>query len=260
MFAEERRQKIWELLQKQQRVLAKELAEMFGVSVDSIRRDLSIMEEQGLLKKTHGGAIPIPKVRTLPPPPAIRYGKPSPHIRAIAKMAASYIQEGDTVFIGSAGIHHSMLQYLPRNKTFTVVTHSIQIADALRENEYIDTYLIGGRVKPSGSITDTLATEFIGQFTIDLCFATGGGISERGISTSTPEVAGFGRAVAEVSRRLIGLAPHDKLGIDCFAKMIPIQRIDLVITDEEADQDAVRKLTNQGIKVIMAKAEEEEIR
>src|SRR3954471_16614640 len=102
MFAEERRQKIWELLQKRQRVLAKELAEMFGVSVDSIRRDLSIMEEQGLLKKTHGGAIPIPKVRTLPPPPAIRYGKASPYIRAIAKMAASYIQEGDTVFIGSA--------------------------------------------------------------------------------------------------------------------------------------------------------------
>lgn len=257
MFAEERRQKIWELLQKQQRVLAKELAEMFGVSVDSIRRDLSIMEEQGLLKKTHGGAIPISKVRTLPPPLALRYGKASPYNHAIAKMAASYIQEGDTVFIGSASIHDCMIQYLPKNTSFTVVTHSIRIADALRENEYVDTYLIGGRVKPSGSITDTLAAEFVGQFTFDLCFATGGGISERGISTASPEVAGFGRAVCEVSRRIIGLAPHEKLGIDCFAKMIPIQRIDQVITDEEADQDAVRKLTNQGIKVIMVNAEEE---
>ncbi|MGA9173531.1 MAG: DeoR/GlpR family DNA-binding transcription regulator [Thermoactinomyces sp.] len=256
MFAEERREKILELLQTHKRVLAKELAEIFDVSVDSIRRDLSIMEKQGLLKKTHGGAIPGSKVRRMPPSPSLRYTKEgSPHTNAIAKLAASYIEEGDTIFIGSAAIHYDMLKFLPQKMPFTVVTHSIQIAEALRDIECIDTYLIGGKVKRSGSITDALANEFVRHFSIDLSFATGGGISENGISTATPEVASFGRAINEVSRRKICLASHDKLGIDMFAKIVPIHHVDLVITDEQADQDAIQKIQDKGVKVIIAKVE-----
>ncbi|SES63826.1 DeoR-like helix-turn-helix domain-containing protein [Oceanobacillus limi] len=95
MLAEERRQKILDILQKDGRVIAKELSELFQISVDSVRRDLAIMESQGLLQKTYGGAIalkPIQKVRTLPSSESKRYGEPKAHQDAISKRAASFIR------------------------------------------------------------------------------------------------------------------------------------------------------------------------
>ncbi|MEH7458550.1 DeoR/GlpR family DNA-binding transcription regulator [Bacillus sp. JJ1127] len=256
MFTEERRGKILELLKKEGRVIAKDLAEMFEMSIDSIRRDLSIMEEKGLLKRTHGGAIESSKVRTLPAPLSKRYGEGSKYDNAIAKAAASFIQKGDSVFIGGASIHYTMLKYLP-NTHFTVVTNSMKIADTLKENEFIDTYLVGGKVKSSGNITDSLAYEFIQQFSIDLYFSTGGGVSINGISTATPEVASFGKAVSEISRRNICLAPHYKLGVEYFVKGESLREIDLLITDEEANEETIQQIENKGMKVLVAKSSEE---
>ena len=72
-------------------------------------------------------------------------------------------------FIGGASIHYAMLKYLPET-SFTVVTNALEIASTLREYKNIDTYLIGGKVKPSGNMTDTLASELISRFSIDLNF------------------------------------------------------------------------------------------
>lgn len=255
MFTDERRDKIIELLQKNGRVLAKELADMFELSIDSIRRDLSIMEEKGLLKRTHGGAIPAAKVRSAPLPPDLRYKEASPHQDAISKLAASFIQEKDTVFIGSAGIHYGMLKFLPE-VPFTVVTNAIRVADALKDREEIDVYLIGGKVKSSGNISDTLANQFLRQFTLDLCFVAGGGISKNGVSTSSPEVASLGRTAVEISRKRICLAPHEKLGVDFFAKEGPITDMDLLITDSEASINAIEDIENKGVKVLIAQIPE----
>ncbi|WP_339205229.1 DeoR/GlpR family DNA-binding transcription regulator [Paenibacillus sp. FSL K6-3182] len=255
MFTDERRDKIIELLQKNGRVLAKELADRFELSIDSIRRDLSIMEEKGLLKRTHGGAIPASKVRSAPLPPDLRYKEASPHQDAISKLAASFIQEKDTVFIGSAGIHYGMLKFLPE-VPFTVVTNAIRVADALKDREAIDVYLIGGKVKSSGNISDTLANQFLRQFTLDLCFAAGGGISKNGVSTSSPEVASLGRTAVEISRKRICLAPHEKLGVDFFAKEGPITDMDLLITDSEASITAIEDIENKGVKVLIAQIPE----
>ena len=87
-------EKILELLKKDGRVIAKDLAENFDMSIDSIRRDLSIMEKDGLLKRTHGGAIELARVRNLAADPFERYSNGSIYEDAIAKIAASYIQEG----------------------------------------------------------------------------------------------------------------------------------------------------------------------
>lgn len=155
MFTEERREKILELLKKNGRVIAKDLAESFDMSIDSIRRDLSIMEKDGLLKRTHGGAIELARVRNLTAEPSKCYRDSSLGEEAIAKVAASYIQEGDSVFIGGASIHYAMLKYLPET-SFTVITNALEIASKLREYKNVETYLIGGKVKPSGNMTDTL--------------------------------------------------------------------------------------------------------
>ncbi|EJQ38963.1 hypothetical protein IEC_01921 [Bacillus toyonensis] len=251
MFTEERREKILELLSTDGRVIVKDLAERFDMSIDSIRRDLSIMEKDGLLKRTHGGAIELTRVRNLAAEPAKRYSDSSIYEDTIARVAVSYIKEGDSIFIGGASVHNAMLKYLPE-VSFTVITNSIEIAGYLREYKNIDTYLIGGKVKPSGNITDTLASELISRFSIDLYFSTGGGISLQGISTATPEVAYFSKRVSGIARRNICLVPHNKLGIDCFIRGESLKEIDIIITDEEASKETVQDFEKQGKQVIIA--------
>ncbi|MEW9578798.1 DeoR/GlpR family DNA-binding transcription regulator [Bacillus toyonensis] len=251
MFTEERREKILELLSTDGRVIVKDLAERFDMSIDSIRRDLSIMEKDGLLKRTHGGAIELTRVRNLAAEPAKRYSHSSIYEDTIARVAVSYIKEGDSIFIGGASVHNAMLKYLPE-VSFTVITNSIEIAGYLREYKNIDTYLIGGKVKPSGNITDTLASELISRFSIDLYFSTGGGISLQGISTATPEVAYFSKRVSEIARRNICLVPHNKLGIDCFIRGESLKEIDIIITDEEASKETVQDFEKQGKQVVIA--------
>ncbi|PFJ67904.1 DeoR/GlpR family DNA-binding transcription regulator [Bacillus thuringiensis] len=251
MFTEERREKILELLNTDGRVIAKDLAERFDMSIDSIRRDLSIMEKDGLLKRTHGGAIELTRVRNLAAEPTKRYSDSSIYEDTIARVAVSYIQEGDSIFIGGASVHNAMLKYLPE-VSFTVITNSIEIAGYLREYKNIDTYLIGGKVKPSGNITDTLASELISRFSIDLYFSTGGGISLQGISTATPEVAYFSKRVSEIAIRNICLVPHNKLGIDCFIRGESLKKIDIIITDEEASKETVQDFEKQGKQVVIA--------
>ncbi|HDR8189761.1 TPA: DeoR/GlpR transcriptional regulator [Bacillus cereus] len=251
MFTEERREKILELLNTDGRVIAKDLAERFDMSIDSIRRDLSIMEKDGLLKRTHGGAIELTRVRNLAAQPTKRYSDSSIYEDTIARVAVSYIQEGDSIFIGGASVHNAMLKYLPE-VSFTVITNSIEIAGYLREYKNIDTYLIGGKVKLSGNITDTLASELISRFSIDLYFSTGGGISLQGISTATPEVAYFSKRVSEIARRNICLVPHNKLGIDCFIRGESLKEIDIIITDEEASKETVQDFEKQGKQVVIA--------
>lgn len=256
MLAEERRYKILEMIEKEGRVVAKELSELFELSIDSIRRDFTIMEEQGLLKKTYGGAMlnnPILKVRTLPQPESKRYGAGTPHQNAISKLAVSYIKENDTVYIGGAGIQYGMLKYLPRDIHFTVITNSVKIAELIRTQENITSYLIGGRLRAeSAGIIDTLAIEMLSKFKIDTCFLTGGGVASTGISTATPEGAAFTRLVTQISRTKIGLAPHEKVGHQMFIVSVPIETIDLIITDMAAPETAIKEIEKKKVKVIFA--------
>lgn len=257
MFAEERREQILSKVRSLGRVFAKELAEEMQVSIDTIRRDLTTMEEDGLLKRTHGGAVPLSKVRRFPMDDRIRYSEGTEHQNAVAKLAASYIEQGDTVFIGGASIHYILLKYLPIDRDYTVITNSLIIAEKLKSHCNIETYIVCGKVKSEEGIVDPLATEFIRTLRIDTAFLTGGGISAKhGLSSSTPEGAIFQRAVAEVSRRKICLANFDKVGTEFFSKTIDLKDLDILITDWESPDEEIEKIQQMGVKVLMAKENE----
>lgn len=256
MFAEERQQAILQRLREEGRVLAKALAESLGVSADTIRRDLIALEKKGFLKRTHGGAIPGKKVRSGPLSPALRYSEGSAAEKAIAKKAAGLIGRDDTVFIGSARLHYVMLDELPTSYHFTVVTNSTVIAEKLKVRENIDTYVVGGRLRPSGTIADAIAVDFLRGLRLDICFLTGGGLSaEHGVSTATGDVAVLHRTAAEVARRVICLATHDRLGSEMFARIIPIQEVDVILTDADAPEDEIQLLRETGAEVIVVDPE-----
>jgi DeoR/GlpR family transcriptional regulator of sugar metabolism len=255
MFGEERRQLILSKMKSSGRVFAKDLAEEFDVSIDTIRRDLTAMEEEGLLKRTHGGAIPLSKVRRLPIDNRIRYSEGTEHQNVVAALAAKYIEQGDTVFVGGASIHYVLLKYLPRDREYTVITNSLVIAEKLKEFNNIESYIVCGRLKSEEGMVDALATEFIRNLRIDIAFLTGGGISaEHGLSSSTPEGAVFQKAVADVSHRKICLANFDKIGTEFFTKTMDVKDLDILITDWEAPEEEIEKIRGLGVKVQIAKS------
>ncbi|WP_425800370.1 DeoR/GlpR family DNA-binding transcription regulator [Desulfitobacterium sp. Sab5] len=254
MFAEERQEQILSKVRSLGRVFAKELAEDFQVSIDTIRRDLTTMEEKGLLKRTHGGAVPLSKVRRFPMDDRIRYSEGTEHQNAVAQLAAAYIEQGDTLFIGGASIHYILLKYLPVDRDYTVITNSLVIAEKLKSYNNIETYIVCGKVKSEEGIVDPLATEFIKTLRIDTAFITGGGISAKhGLSSSTPEGAIFQRAVAEVSRQTICLMNFDKVGTEFFVKTMDLKDLEVVITDWEAPDEEIEKIKQLGVKVLIAK-------
>lgn len=254
MFAEERREMILNTLRLKGRILAKDLAEEFGTSIDTIRRDLTAMEEEGLLRRTHGGAIPLSKVRRLPADNKSRYNEGTEHQNAVAKVAVKYIEDGDTIFIGGASIHYVLLKHLPLDKNYTVITNSLTMAEKLRLLNNVETYIVCGKIRGGEGIIDPLATEFIRTLRIDVAFLTGGGFSAKhGLSTSTTEGSSFHRAVAEVSRKKICLANFDKIGTEFFARTLNAEELDLLITDWEAPEEEVRNIKKLGVKVIIAK-------
>lgn len=253
MFAEERQGLILIKLKSLGRVFVKELAEEFQVSIDTIRRDLTVMEENGLLKRTHGGAVLLSKVRRFPLDDQIRYGEGTEHQNAVAKLAISFIEQGDTIFIGGASIHYVLLKYLPGDRDYTVITNSLIIAEKLQHHSNIETYIVCGKVKSEEGIVDPLATEFMRTLRLDTAFLTGGGISAKhGLSSSTPEGAVFQRTVAEVSRRTVCLANFDKVGTEFFSKTIDLKDLDILITDWEAPAEEIENIKQLGVKVLIA--------
>lgn len=260
MFIEERHQEILKLLESKGRISIAEIQESFQVSVDSARRDLRILEEKGLLKRTHGGAIPLHKVGLQPPANwTVRdMDEIDPHYDAIAKRACTFIQANQVVFLTSASVGFLMTKHLPRDISFTVVTNSIIIADELRTREHIDVYIAGGKLRARGNCRDALAIDFIRRMNFDLNFITGSGFSAKtGLSNGTPEVAAFQQAVMENSRRNIALVPNNKVGFEGFLKVADATRFDTLITDWDAVEEELTRIQDTGVDVIVVEQEEQ---
>jgi DeoR family transcriptional regulator, fructose operon transcriptional repressor len=255
MFIEERHQAILDILTAERRISIGEIQEKFDVSIDSARRDLRILEEKGLLKRTHGGAIPVQQVGLHSPAKqwsAAELTSISENIDAIAKKAVEFIKPNDAVYITSATVGYVMLRYLPTNFEYTVVTNSIDNASVLRKFDNIQTYVVGGKMRPNGRIVDSFAQEFVGRMRFDCSFLTGAGFSAGfGVSNGTPETSAFQRAIADNSRKNIALFPAHKIGHNAFLKDVDVQKFDILITDWDAVEDELMKIEEAGVSVIV---------
>ena len=154
MFIEERHKKILEMLQKNKSITNQEIQDMFGISYDSAKRDLRLLEEQGMLKRTHGGAIlreTIGAQYNIGDLTAKeRIAKVDPNYLAIAKKAVTCINDNDVIFITGASVGYLMTQNLPHDLNCTIVTNSISIADNLRQYPNITILLLGGQFHKNG--------------------------------------------------------------------------------------------------------------
>lgn len=260
MFIEERHQAILDIIKENGRISIGEIQEKYDVSVDSARRDLRILEEKGLLKRTHGGAIPISPVGICPPRHRDFDNMTiDEHYAVIAKRAAEFIKSGDVIFLTSGSFGFIITTYLPKDISYTVVLNSPTLADKFKYWDNVTVYLTGGKMRLNGgsAMVDSMATAFIKNLHFDISFLTGAGVTaEFGLSNGTDETATFQRAVIENSRQNILLMPFQKVGANAFIKVADIDKFDKLITDWEAVEDELMKIEETGVEIIVAEKQE----
>lgn len=251
MFIEERHQEIIDIIKEKGKITVAEIKEKYGISDESARRDLRLLEQNGFCKRTHGGAISLKQVSIRPPVDRDYKGMTVfDNYREISIEAAKEIKENDIVYLTGGSFGYIMLSYLPKDIHYTLVVNNIDIAKELRAFDNVDVYVAGGKMRRSGSLVDTLADEFVSRLHFDLCFTTGAGLTAQfGLSNGTDETAAFQRTVIKNSRRKVLLLPSSKIGVDSFIKVCDVGAFDRIITDWDCAEDEISAIEEKGVKV-----------
>jgi len=253
MLMEERQIKIAELIEQKGRITIGEITELFDISHESARRDLRILESKGLCKRTHGGALkPMPVGYLTPRDRNFDEMPVSENYEQIARQAVTHIKEHQIVYLTGGSFGFLMSTFLPQDIHYTLVVNSIDLANRLRHLTNADLYVVGGKMRQSTSVVDSMATDFVSRMHFDLCFITGSGITaEFGLSNGTDETATFQRKVIENSRRKILLLPSAKIGTDAFIKVCDTEKFDLLITDWDCVEEEISKIEEKGVEVFI---------
>ena len=253
MLMEERQLQIAELIEKKGHITITELTTLFDISNESARRDLRILESKGLCKRTHGGALkPMPVGYLTPRDRNFDEMPVWENYEQIARQAVTHVKEHQIVYLTGGSFGFLMCPFLPRDIHYTLVVNSIDLANRLRHLTNADLYVVGGKMRQSTSVVDSMATDFVSRMHFDLCFITGSGITaEFGLSNGTDETASFQRKVIENSRQKILLLASQKIGTDAFIKVCDTEKFDLLITDWDCVEEETAKIEEKGVEVFI---------
>ncbi len=251
MLVDERRHRIAEWVLAREVATVAELSERFGVSPVTIRSDLEILEQQGMLKRNRGGAV---ATRVLRFAPAFQE-KTSVHLRekkAIAERAAQLVEDGDRVII-DAGSTALLLARKLRDRNLTVMVNSVYALNELIGAPHIELITIGGSLYTSGmSFVGPLAEAFIEKIHVDKVFLGVNGISSKGISVNNVQEAGVKGKMLAAADRVIILADASKIGVNSFVFIAPLSRVHTLVTDSGAPPQRLKSLRKAGMEVLVA--------
>jgi DeoR/GlpR family transcriptional regulator of sugar metabolism len=251
-----RRSQILTELAQSQQVNVSQLSERFGVSKVVIRQDLESLERQGLLRRVHGGAVVVIRPGAAPASLPGTLGRTADKER-IGRAAAELISPGDRVILDSGTTVLQLARHLsPRlqpGNPLTVLTNSLHIIRELGGCSGIELLLLGGLYLPQFDIVVGPQTvRSLRELRVDKTFIGTKGLTlERGITTSNMLEAETDRAAAEAAAQVILLADSSKIGMDSFTPIVPLRKINKLITDVLAPADFVAALRDIGIDVVL---------
>jgi DeoR/GlpR family transcriptional regulator of sugar metabolism len=251
MLTSQRKKAILDALKRDGQVLATALSASFGVSEDTVRRDLRELAADGLLQRVHGGALPAsPATASF----AHRQEIESDAKRRIARKAAEMIAPGQVVIIDGGTTSALLVQQLPANLAATVVTHSPSVAVALAEHPSVDVVLIGGKLFKHSIVTvGAAAIEAMSHINADLYFMGVTGVHPAaGLSTGDFEEAHVKRALASRAAETVVLASASKLNAASAYRIGGIEMAQTVIVESSTDARLTEPLEAAGITVARA--------
>lgn len=256
LFAELRKQRIVDLVNKETKVKVVELCEKFSVSSATIRNDLRELEEAGLLKRTHGGAIGNKKVFH----ERNAYQKEVDNVdkkQAIAKVAASYVEKGDSIALDTGSTALEFAKQIADIEDLTIVTYDIQIAAYLEKHSKATIVMAGGILRRNFHCTSGKPSmDTLENFYYDKAFMAADGMSiKKGFTTPNMEVSQIKRIIKAHADEVIMLCDSTKVEKSSFAKFGEIEDVDLLITDDGAPNTFIMDVQKLGIDIQIARNE-----
>jgi DeoR family transcriptional regulator, fructose operon transcriptional repressor len=254
MYAEERQHEIVRIAREQGRADVTTLAAALNVTAETIRRDLTTLERAGVLRRVHGGAIPVERIG-FEPALAIRDSVFTEEKERIAKAAIAEVPDEGSIILDAGTTTGRLAQALPPDKELTVVVNSPVIAAALGTRKNLNILLLGGRLRGRTLATvDDWALRPLADMYVDVAFMGTNGISvERGLTTPDPAEAAVKQAMIRAARRCVVLADHTKLGSDCLARFGGLSDVDTFITDSGGpDEDLLLDIEAHDVRVVRA--------
>jgi DeoR/GlpR family transcriptional regulator of sugar metabolism len=246
MLAEERRKKILSRLSQEGQLLSTSLVKEFTVSEDTIRRDLKELADAGLLKKVHGGAMPM---TTVPYDYGARQELNIEEKSAMARRAVSLLRNGMLIFVDGGTTVVQLAQHLPADYQGTFVTHSLPTATALATLQRSQVILLGGKLIPTLLITTGPAQiDQAKQFRPDLAIVGVHGLTHQdGATVESYDDASIKRVFMQNSAEIVVLAGHEKLGFVAAYNVAATGDISYLISD--ADEEKLKPFAREGITV-----------
>lgn len=249
---QERREKIVEMLNADKIVKVNELVQIFGVSIETIRRDLEYLEQQGFLNRVYGGALPAQR-KALEPTYMTREIAHYEEKKRIGRRAAELVRDGEVLAIDIGTTTLEFAKALVGNKKVTVITNSMKIAMVLSEDRDIEVIMLGGSVRSGEfSVSGSLANQNTGLFNTDKLFLGVGGLTiEKGITDYHAEESNLRRHTIQNTQKVIALADYSKFGIVAMNKVCDLTRVDVLVTDDKVSGDIVKQLMDMELEVIL---------
>src|SRR5947209_3409759 len=226
-----------------------EIAQSLDVSAATVRRDLRLLENQRLLERTHGGAVPQGVLYELP----LRYKttRQPEQKRRIAHEAASRVLEGWAIGLTGGTTTTEVARALVDRPRLTVVTNALNIAAEIAVRPSLKLVVTGGVARPeSYELVGPLAEASLQGLNLDIVFLAVDGISPRaGLTTHHEIEAGTNRALLGRAEKVVVVADSSKLGHIAFARICEVSQADELITDDAADPAAVAAVQEAGVRV-----------
>ncbi|MBE3557974.1 MAG: DeoR/GlpR transcriptional regulator [Ktedonobacteraceae bacterium] len=253
LFTHERRQQIARLLAEQQRVTVPQLSQIFAVSEVTIRKDLAWLEAQKLAVRTHGGAILADAASaemSFDVRERLQYGEKE----RIGALAATFIQDGETIFLDASTTALALARHLKARRELTVVTNGLRTSLEMVGSPGISVLMPGGMLRQeSFSLVGSWGKAVIQHIHISKAFVGARGFTlPEGLTDVNGEEVNLKRAIVESAKEVIGIIDHTKWGHLAFATFCPAERLKMIVTDTQAPQKLVEETRNRGIEIWLA--------
>jgi DeoR/GlpR family transcriptional regulator of sugar metabolism len=249
----QRKDAILKMLAENRMMKAVDMAETFQVSMETIRRDLSELEELKLIRRVHGGAVLYTEYG-IEPDYSYRTEENYEEKLKIGQKAVEFVNDGDSILIDLGTTTLEFARFLKGKKDLTIITNSIKIAYELMVNEEFTVILLGGKVRlGEGTTSGYWSEDMVDNFFVDKLFVGVGAIApESGVMDYHIEEANLRRHFVKQAKQVIALADYSKFGIKAMNLICKTEELDVLITDDKVDKNTLKRFREKGINVVIA--------